>query len=802
MPVLDALQRLVRPPNVEHMIALLRRAAPLWLAQMPWLLGESDAAALRQSLRGARPERMPRELANLIETLTAEVALVLVLEDLHWSDPATVDLLTLLAQRRDPARLLVIATHRPADVAVSGHALGPAVRTLRAHGRCTELALADLTREDVGRFLDRRFPGHAFPPAFADHLHAHTGGQPLFAVALAEHLLSRGLILETAPGWALSMALDKVDLGVPDDIRRLLEGQFHSLSPGERGVLEAASVAGAAIVAALLAAAIGRSHEAAEELCEALARSQRFLAVAGTHRWPDGTSARRYAFTHELHRRVVYDETPEERRIRLHAAIGRALERAQGDRVYDIAPQLAAHFDRGHDAARTLHYLTVAGSRARERFASREAGQYLQRALALVDALDDPDERQRREVEVRLALGRALADIHGFAAETVRENYERVSELCPVTGTVAQAFEALYARWYVHALRAERGPTLALAEDLATVAAHLGTPGYAVLADATLVRTAYYDGRFADAVRHMASLRDNVARDPAATMPIAYGIDPVLAATTHCAGAIWFLGDAEGARAMMRGAVAGARDTGNPLFLTATLAPAAQLEVLIGNDDAADELATESEAVAASQGFSMWQAYAACWKTQARLRHADPVDGSRGIEQALAVMGATQTRLAVDLLQAFLAEAHLRAGARAQGLAAVEAGLQAVADGLLCNYEPDLWRLKAELLLMAAAPPTRSRRRSPGTATRAALGADWPEAERCFLRAIERAHASGAASLELRAALGLGRAWQGRGRTGDASALLTAICQCFDPASTAPDLVSARALQQAMTAGR
>jgi hypothetical protein len=118
------------------MIALMRRSAPLWLAQMPWLLSEADAAALRQSLQGIRAERMPREMATLVQTLTADLTLVLVIEDLHWSDSSTVDLLTLLAQRRDPARLLVIATYRPAEVAVHEHVLGAAVRALQEHDRC------------------------------------------------------------------------------------------------------------------------------------------------------------------------------------------------------------------------------------------------------------------------------------------------------------------------------------------------------------------------------------------------------------------------------------------------------------------------------------------------------------------------------------------------------------------------------------------------------------------------------------------------------------------------------------------
>ena len=158
LPVFEALERLARPPNVERLVRLMRRAAPMWLAQMPWLVGEADAAALRQSLQGVRAERMPRELAVLIEALTTDLTLVLVLEDLHWSDPSTVDLLTLLAQRRDPARLLVIGTYRPAEVAVHEHLLASAVRTLQVQRQCVEVPLHDLTEEAVRTLSRAAFP--------------------------------------------------------------------------------------------------------------------------------------------------------------------------------------------------------------------------------------------------------------------------------------------------------------------------------------------------------------------------------------------------------------------------------------------------------------------------------------------------------------------------------------------------------------------------------------------------------------------------------------------------------------------
>lgn len=796
MPVLDALQRLVRPPNVERMIALLRRAAPLWLAQMPWLLGEAEAAALRESLQGTRPERMPRELAGLLETLTGETTLILVLEDLHWSDPATIDLLILLAQRREPARLLVIGSYRAADVAAREPVLGGTVRALRALGRCHELALVDLDEPAVRRYLDLRFYGHRFPPELAPRVHEHTDGQPLFVVALVNHLIGHGAILDTQPGWALSMPLYAIDFGVPEDVRRLLEGEFRDLSPSARRVLEAASAAGEHAVAAILAAALGWPVQEAEQVCETLARSQRFLRVAGAHEWPDGLRARRYAFTHALYRQVVYDETPEERRIRLHGALGRALERAQGSHVYDLAPQLAAHFARGHDDARTLRYLLAAGTRARERFAGREALEYLGRALTLVRAVEDPDERERQETEVRLVLGRVLGERDGFGSEAVRENYERVATLCARSGSAAQRFEAAYGRWYMHQLRGERAPMRALADELATVAGELDLPGHLVLADSVLVRTAYNDGCYREAVRHMASLRSVLARYGPAAMPIRYGVDPILAATTYCAGALWFLGDAEQARTMTRDAVAGARESGNPFFLAAILAQVAHIDVMIGYDESAGELAAEAEALSAHQGFAMWRAIAAVSRALAAARLGDPIEGSGEVARTLGVMAATGTRVLGDVFAAFLADAHLRAGARDDGLAAVARGFDWIADtGMGGGYEPELWRLKAELLLL---PPAMAAPRRKRTGAARATDVSRTEAEACLQRAVERARASEARSLELRAALSLGRVWHARGRDADARRLLSDICDQFDAASRAPDLLAARALRDAL----
>jgi DNA-binding winged helix-turn-helix (wHTH) protein len=198
LPVIEALERLAHRPDAGRLARLLRRVAPTWLAQIPWLIGDGDEQALRQSLQAVRPERMLREFAALIEALTTDVTLVLVLEDLHWTDASTVDLLSMLAERRESARLLVIGTYRPAEAVVREHVLMSAIRALRARRRCVELPLSDLTEEEVRSYLQARFTGNDFPLPLARLIYKHTDGHPLFVAAVVDHMLSRGDILHTA----------------------------------------------------------------------------------------------------------------------------------------------------------------------------------------------------------------------------------------------------------------------------------------------------------------------------------------------------------------------------------------------------------------------------------------------------------------------------------------------------------------------------------------------------------------------------------------------------------------------------
>ena len=797
MPVLEGLEGVARRPDAGRLAELLRRVAPTWLAQMPGLIRDVDQAALRQSLQGVRPERMVREFATLIEALTAEVAIVLVVEDLQWSDPCTIDLLWALAQRREPARLLAIGTFRPVEAIVQEHTLMKVMRTLVLHRQCIELPLSYLRDEDVLRYLEERFPGNDFPPALARVTRRHTDGNPLFMSGVIDHLLSQGFILETAPGWSLRAPLETITLGIPDDVRLLIANDLEGLSPADLALLQAASVAGEDFSPLVVAAALGCKVADVEMRCEAFVQARRFLHVTGHVEWPDHRVSRRFGFVHELYRRAVYAQIDEGQCMQLHRRIGQALEAAYRARQAEIAPRLATHFECGHDDARALRYLSVAAERARLRFANREALEYLDAALVLLTRRPEDDDRRRQELDCCLARGAILIDLRGFASDDVRQCFERAGRLCAAVGSRLQLFGILYARWYLHAVRNERDETIAVATELNDLARRLGRAPQRIAATSVLVRTACYDARFAESARLMQRRLARVPSPQDATPP-AFGPDPALAASMHAAIARWFLGQPQQARVIARSTVERARKLGHVFTLTAVLMQSAFVELLCRNAVTAGALAEEAMSLAATHGFVYWQALVAMMSGWALTQQGHAPDGNAAIEAALTALQAMGARFFSAFAYAFLADGHLKIGALKEGLAAADAGLAVAQTGLDRAYTPELWRLKGELLLAARVQRSEPRGRSGKSRLQNSTSS---EAEACFQRALDCARAAHARSLELRAATSLARAWHARGRSAPAHRVLSGVCAWFGPRATSPDLVDARQLLNELRTG-
>src|SRR6185295_19044643 len=224
LPVFDVIGRLCR----EHpeVIDLLRMHAPMWLLQMSSLVSASERQALSREVAGASRERMLREIGNALEALTDSLPLMLILEDLQWSDYSTLDLISFLSKQRQSAHLMVIGTYRTAELIASKHPLRAIKQELLAKQQCEELALEYLSEDAVADYLSVRSPSHRFPPGLATLIHKRTEGNPLFMVQAVSHLMNEGLIVESAEGWELGVNIEEVELGVPESIKQLIENQL------------------------------------------------------------------------------------------------------------------------------------------------------------------------------------------------------------------------------------------------------------------------------------------------------------------------------------------------------------------------------------------------------------------------------------------------------------------------------------------------------------------------------------------------------------------------------------------------
>jgi len=408
MPLLEALERRYRDAEGQRLIDRLRRHAPTWLMQMTSVLTPADKDKLKQEVLGATSARMLREAAEFFESISSECPLILVIEDLHWSDYATLDLISLLGRRRARAQLFVIATYRPVDVILAQHPVRRIRQELQARGLCGELAVNGLCEDEVGEYLISRYPEERKHETFSSSIYRWTEGHPFFMVNLVDHLLELGRLSPHSDQESLS-------LGIPDNLLEMIGAQIERLNMFERRLLEMASAIGVEWSAALLAAVSGEDLATVELCCEELSRRGQMLKSCGGDEWADGTVSGRYGFRHSLYREVFYRRLAAGRRMQLHQSIGECLEIVYGEKSRTIAAELANHFEQGRQLSKAVVYLRLAAENAMQRYANREAVDYINRALGLSESLPET-ERSALSIELLLKRGvvkRTMDDMDG-----------------------------------------------------------------------------------------------------------------------------------------------------------------------------------------------------------------------------------------------------------------------------------------------------------------------------------------------------------------------------------------------------
>lgn len=770
MPAIEALSRLVAAGDPLVLRTLVRRA-PTWLLQTPWLLSDAEIAELRERALGNTSERMLREAAEAIEELSTETPLVFVLEDLHWADRATLDLINWIGRRKEPARLLFIGSYRPVGHDEIG--IASVQRELRVRGLSHELSLPMLTPDSLRTYLESRVPGLPEAAALVALLHERTDGNPLFARAIIENWLATGALRESGGSWQLGADLDALRASVPESLRGLIADRLAAVSSTDHELLDLAAVAGSPFSSAPLAAVLGRSIEEVEGSCEAMrTRGGMLKASDEPFAWPGYDDSGSYEFVHGLYEEVVYGGITPARRARLHQALGQELERAAGDDADVFAVDLARHFRLGRDSARAIHFLRVAAEEAMFRGAHREGGELLREALDLLPGLADESLRTASEAEIQALLAGATIATQGFGSADAELAYKRAMQL---TSSVddnsrrAGVVFGLAALLEYQAKHAEADLLLQQIDQLGIESDDIRGPYHALRSC-----SAFHRGLYAQAVDHgEAGLRLRAGDEQIRAFAF-MGEDPVLGCREWSGQALWFMGYPDSAAQRMDELVELAAHLDRRYGYASALSQAARVHQMRLDPAQARARAEEATAVAQEYGFTYHLASSKVVLGWALVALEQTTRGLDLLREGLALHKSTGALMDRPYYLCLYADALHQSGDGKHALAVIGEALELVASSQApFFYEPELHRLRGQILHE--------------------LG-DRDAAESAVRESMRIAESQQARSLQLRSAITLVEVSREPGAAREARAALASVLASFSEGAETVDQRRARDL--------
>jgi len=744
-------------PLLRRAVADTSEAAPLIAA----LLG-IDAGSRYPPLRLTPQAQRARTLAVLVEQLIGlarREPVLMVVEDAHWIDPTTLELIEKVLDRIAQKRVLLLLTTRPDNQPALG-----------AHPRVMRLTLNRLGRAPTEEIVAGLTGGRTLPREILERIVEETDGVPLFVEELTKAVLDSGLLRQDGDVYALAAPLPA--LAVPATLHDSLMARLDRV-PGVKEVAQTAACIGREFSHALLAAVAPMPEP---ELRAAL---DRLAAGEIVFRRGDGPETD-YVFKHALVRDAAYESMLKSHRQKLHARIVEAIERCFPG-IAEAQPEILAHHctDAGL-AEKAIGYWREAGERAVRRAANREAIGHFHRALALLEAQPEGPARAAAEIKVLSQLGPALMLVEGWAALEAERVYERARRLAGELESSADLVPPLVGLWLFRHTRGEFSAALEATQELFRVVRPLDDPGLMLQAHHAAWPTPMVRGEFTTAREHIAqglALYDEERHRHHAFLYL--GHDPAVCAHALGALTVWMLGHLDQATRHATAAVGLAEHLGHAPSLAHALWFSCKLHAVRG--DAAEVLALSGRLLALSKEHQLTQPRIAGMTFRGwALARTGRFD--EGFEQLCAGLDAWRRSGARAYLphRSYLAaDVCAAAGRRDEALRLLEDALAIGAQTGERWYEAELHRRRGELLL------AQSQRNEA-------------EAEACFRRAITVAGAQQAASLELRAATSLARLWQTRDKPEAALDLLAPVYDRFTEGFETAELIDARALLDAM----
>lgn len=729
-------------------------AAPLFasLLGLPLPERESPFAVSAEARR-----RLTLEvLSKWLLALAGPQPVVLVIEDLHWADSSTLDLLGVLIDRVSSARVMLLPTCRP-----SFDPPWP----VESHVRY--VTLNPLTPTQTDAMVQGVTGGTSLPDAVRDQVVTKTDGVPLFVEEFTQTVLESGLLTKLDDRYEETGPIPS--FSVPATLQDSLMARLDRLGPA-KNIAQLASVLGRDFSRKLLAAVATNA--------ESVKRDLSLLVSAGILQRTDAPMSASYTFKHALIQETAYHSLLKTTRRAWHAHVANAIELHLPARAVAEPEQLAWHCEEGGLIEKAVSYYQSAADQARQRSASAETIRHLSRGIELLQTLPEGLTRSERELVLQIELGMTLVATEGWGSHDAEAAYRRARELCEHIGELPQVFRVMRGLITFYAARAELGTAHELTERLMQLAEQSGESHLLLLAHQQLGILHYFEGHPTAALEQFEQAIELHEPSEHRHLTELHGEDLGVFARIWMAWPQWLLGHPDQAVETSREALELGERVNHHFSLAYAFVWTAILHVMRREPGRARTMAERAIAICERQGFAFLLAegqLVVAWSHLYEPLDANAMSAAAAeFQECVTRVGGRGIMANGPMMIGYLANAYERAGQYAQALASVNAGLSLSQATGQMQWDAELHRMKGEFLLHDEG--------------------DEDEVEQLFQRGLEIARSQKALSLELRAAVSLGRLWKKQGQLERARELIVPIYARFTEGFDCPDLVEAQEL--------
>jgi tetratricopeptide (TPR) repeat protein len=772
-PILESLDGLVKGDSGGQAAQMMKTTAPTWYLQLAPRMAEASAG-LKREAKTASHERMRREFVSFLEGLSRSRPVVLFLDDLHWADASSCDLLAFLGSRIPNIRILLLATYRPGAILTGQHPFLSLKLQLERRDGCQEVALSLLRLEDIKHYIARRFPGNGFPREFVRLVHQRSEGNPLFMTDMLRFLQARRIVVEQDRQWILDGAVSNMRDLIPVGIQSMIQLKINELSVEDRRILLCGAIQGIEFDSAVLAQVLSLDPVEAEERLQQLDRAHDLVRKVDEIEFPDHTFSVRYRFVHAFYQNVLSSMQVPSRRVGQSLETARALVSFTGEFSRWMAADLALLFESGRDFACASQYFLQAARNAARVFAYPEAAILCRRGLSVLVSLPGSGERDEQELLFSLTLGLALMATRGYAAPEVEKIHQRSRELCIKLNETRRLSSVLWGLHTCHINRGDLTRSLEVAREMRQVADASGDPLAVVESLHALGTTLAFIGRLVEARDVLERIFAIYPVNHHAFHGSLYVLDPCVSSLSMLARLLAVLGYLDRAVEKALAAVELAKRLMHPPSLAYATFWVGWIHHSRGEGTDSRRHLESAMEFSRKQGLFLFLEWGRFVRGAVLTRAGEAAEGISEIRKSIVRQDEMGSMLERSCCLTLLAEALGNQGACQEALALCDEALDFAQRTEGRWYEPETHRVRGEILL--------------------ALGEDarLKEAEAEFEWALRSARQMECRLLELKAALSQFRLHRKLGGPAGRRTVLDAVLACFAEGLDSPMVCEAR----------